>query len=140
MESSDISSTIELTVPETNYNIEDYIVPGAIGYFDIIIDGSSISVPFKYTVTNSLANNNEISDLKIIGYSIDNNNSITYLTEINPNVELNVQANSNSSVRVYVQWNDDNTTQNSNDTADTLLAQETATGSIVVNVKFEQRQ
>lgn len=140
MESSDISSTIELTVPETNYNIEDYIVPGAIGYFDIIIDGSSISVPFKYTVTNSLANNNEISDLKIIGYSIDNNNSITYLTEFNPNVELNVQANSNSSVRVYVQWNDNTTTQNLNDTADTLLAQETATGSIVVNVKFEQRQ
>lgn len=115
------------------------MVPGAIGYFDINVDGSSISVPFKYTVTSSISNDNEISDLKIIGYSIDNNNSITYLTEINPNVELNVQANSTSHVRVYIQWNDEPTTQSLNDTEDTLLAQDVATGSVVVNVKFEQR-
>ena len=78
-------------------------------------------------------------DLKIIGYSLDNNNdSITYLTEVNPNVEINVQANSTSTIRVYVQWNDDDS-QNLNDEEDTLLAQDSATGSVVVNLRFEQR-
>lgn len=140
IENSDITSAIELIVPETDYNLEDYIVPGAIGYFDIVVDGSSISVPFKYTVTSILGNNNEISDLKIIGYSIDNNNdSITYLTDLNPNVEINVQPNTNSTVRVFVQWNDDTNTENLNDTEDTFLAQDEAIGSIIVTVKFEQR-
>lgn len=140
IENSDITSIVELTVPETSYNIEGYIVPGAIGYFDIAVDGSGVSVPFKYTVTSTLGTDNEISDLKIIGYSIgNNNNTITYLTQLNPNVELNVQPNTNSNVRVFVQWDDDNATQNLNDIEDTLLAQDEATGSIIVNVKFEQR-
>ena len=140
MENSDITSTIELTIQETNYNIENYLVPGAIGYFDIIVDGSDISVPFKYTITSLLGTNNEISDLKIVGYSLDNNNdNISYLTEINPNVEISVQPNQNSTIRVYVQWNDDENSQNSNDEEDTLLAQDNATGSVVVNLRFEQR-
>ena len=140
MENSDITSTIELTIPETNYNIENYLVPGVIGYFDVIVDGSDISVPFKYTITSLLGTNNEISDLKIVGYSLDNNNdNISYLTEINPNVEISVQPNQNSTIRVYVQWNDDENSQNSNDEEDTLLAQDNAIGSVVVNLKFEQR-
>ena len=140
MENSDITSTIELTIPETNYNIENYLVPGAIGYFDIIVDGSDISVPFKYTITSLLGTNNEISDLKIVGYSLDNNNdNISYLTEINPNVEISVQPNQSSTIRVYVQWNDDENSQNLNDEEDTLLAQDNATGSVVVNLRFEQR-
>ena len=140
MENSDITSTIELTIPETNYNIENYLVPGAIGYFDIIVDGSDISVPFKYTITSLLGTNNEISDLKIVGYSLDNNNdNISYLTEINPNVEISVQPNQNSTIRVYVQWNDDENLQNLNDEEDTLLAQDNAIGSVVVSLKFEQR-
>lgn len=139
--SSDITSTIELTIPETNYNISNYIVPGAIGYFDIAVDGSGVSVPFKYTVTSTLGTDNEISDLKIIGYSIgNNNNTITYLTQLNPNVELNVQPNTNSTVRIYVQWDDDSSTQSLNDIEDTSLAEDEATGSIIVNVRFEQRQ
>ena len=140
MENSDITSTIELTIPETNYNIENYLVPGAIGYFDIIVDGSDISVPFKYTITSLLGTNNEISDLKIVGYSLDNNNdNISYLTEINPNVEISVQPNQSSTIRVYVQWNDDENSQNLNDEEDTLLAQDNAIGSVVVSLKFEQR-
>ena len=35
MNNSDITSTIDLVIPETDYYIEDYIVPGAVGYFDI---------------------------------------------------------------------------------------------------------
>ena len=141
IENSDITSIVELTVPETSYNIEGYIVPGAIGYFDIAVDGSGVSVPFKYTVTSTLGTDNEISDLKIIGYSIgNNNNTITYLTQLNPNVELNVQPNTNSTVRIYVQWDDDSSTQSLNDTSDTSLAEDEATGSIIVNVRFEQRQ
>lgn len=140
MENSDITSTIELTIPETNYNIENYLVPGAIGYFDVIVDGSDISVPFKYTITSLLGTNNEISDLKIVGYSLDNNNdNISYLTEINPNVEISVQPNQSSTIRVYVQWNDDENSQNLNDEEDTLLAQDNAIGSVVVSLKFEQR-
>ena len=140
IENSDITSTIELTVPETDYNIENYIVPGATGYFDIIVDGNNVTVPFKYTITSLLGNNNEILDFKIIGYSLDNNNdSISYLTELNSNVEINVQANSTSTIRVYVQWDDNDNSQNLNDEEDTLLAQDSAIGSVVVNLKFEQR-
>lgn len=137
--SSDITSTIELTVPETNYYKEGYLVPGAIGYFDIDVDGSNVNLPYKYTVTSVLSEDNEIADLKIIGYSVDNGNTINYLTELNPNVELNVQANTDSIARVYVQWNDDTSTQTLNDVADTTLAREEAIGSIDVTIRFEQR-
>ena len=137
--SSDITSTIELTVPETNYCKEGYLVPGAIGYFDIDVDGSNVNLPYKYTVTSVLSEDNEIADLKIIGYSVDNGNTINYLKELNTNVELNVQANTDSIARVYVQWNDDTSTQTLNDVADTTLAREEAIGSIDVTIRFEQR-
>lgn len=141
MENSDITSTIDLVIPETDYYIEDYIVPGAIGYFDINVDSTDVSVRFKYTITCSPSETNNISDLKPIGYSLNgNNDSIIYLTETNSTIENYLLSyETTSSIRVYVKWIDDST-EILNDTADTDLSQDQAIGKLDVNVKFEQRQ
>lgn len=141
MNNSDITSTIDLVIPETDYYIEDYIVPGAVGYFDINVDATNVSVRFKYTITCSSAESNSISDLKTIGYSLNgDNDTIIELTNTNSTIENYLLSyETTSSIRVYVKWVDDST-ETLNDTEDTTLAQDNSIGKINVNVKFEQRQ
>ncbi len=141
MENSDITSIIDLVIPETDYYIEDTIVPGAIGYFDINVDATDVSVRFKYTITCSSSETNKISDLEVIGYSLNgNNDSIIYLTDTYSTIENYLLSyETTSSIRVYVKWVDDST-EKLNDTADTNLSQDQSIGKLDVNVKFEQRQ
>lgn len=135
----DFSSNISLVFPETAYSIENYIVPGSIGYFDLNVDCSDVSLYFKYIVDCTFEENNEINDLKVIGFSVEgNNSSITYLDDINTQVINYVLPDSTfSSMRVYVQWNDD-LTNTLDDSEDTLLALSNALGEVQVNVRFEQ--
>ncbi len=141
MNNSDITSTIELVVPESDYYKENYIVPGAIGYFDVNVDSTNVSVRFKYTITCSSPNSNQISDLKPIGYSLNgNNDTIIELTNTNYTIENYLLSyETTSSIRVYVKWIDD-LTESLNDLEDTTLAQDNSIGKVDVNVKFEQMQ
>lgn len=140
MTNSDFSSNLTLTFPEETYHIADVIVPNAIGYFDLNLDISNVTLPFEYTITATPAVDNEIADIKIIGYSLNGNNStITYLENGETEITGSLADTVNSySVRVYMQWNDDVTTETLNDDADTSLALNEALAKITANVKFEQ--
>ena len=94
LQNSDFSSTLSLKVPKSDYYIEDYMVPGATGYYDLIIDSSNVSLPFRFHIT--------------------------------------------CSVRVYVKWIDNDSSETMNDTNDTSVAINNGNAIITTNISFEQ--
>ena len=140
IEESDFSEYLTLTFPGNEYYNADCVVPGAIGYFDLTIDSSNVTLAFRYTVTASFAAGNDIQDMKIIGYALDGNyQNITYLTNSVPNAAHRVSANENSStMRVYIQWVDGDQNEALNDIDDTNIAKTSGKTVIKANVSFEQ--
>ena len=139
IKNSDFSSTLSLEVPKTDYHIADYMVPGATGYYDLIIDSSNVSLPFRFHITCSVDENSDIKDAKIIGYSRNGNSQITYLddseTEITDSVADTVDT---CSVRVYVKWIDEDSSETMNDTDDTSVAINSGKAIITTKISFEQ--
>ena len=139
---SDISATIPLTFEETDYHIADVIVPGAIGYFDLNIDSTDVSLPFDYYVNIGLENNNEIADVKMYGYSLsDNPNHIYYITSSNIANQMSgtIRPHINSlSIRIYVIWDDNSSTETLDDDEDTSLALSSAEAKIKTTMRFVQ--
>lgn len=137
--SSNFSTNLSLEVPGTDYYIEDYIVPGAIGYFDIEIDTDEVTIPFKYTVTAEPDILNDIDDIEVIGYSLNGNNqNITYLSNENTEIANTVYPTSeNSSIRIYIKWNDDSS-ETLDDDEDTEIALDEGKAAVRVNVLVEQ--
>ena len=140
LSNSNFSSNISLVFPGDTYRKANVIVPGGIGYFDLTIDTSTVSIPYKYSVTVTPAASNDIDDIDVIGYSLDgNNNNITYLTAQNTEIANTVYPNTlNSSIRVYVQWVDGGQAEVLNDIADTNIALDGGNAVITVTVDFEQ--
>ena len=139
IKNSDFSSTLSLEVPKTDYHIADYMVPGATGYYDLILDSSNVSLPFRFHITCSVDENSDIKDAKIIGYSRNGNSQITYLddseTEITDSVADTVDT---CSVRVYVKWIDEDSSETMNDTDDTSVAINSGKAIITTKISFEQ--
>ena len=138
-QNSDFSQTLSLKVDEDDYYIEDALVPGATGYFEIEVDSSEVSLPYRYTITADVNQDSDIKDLELVGYSV-NNSSMISLQNVNPK---RVQATANASVntltiKVYVMWNDDDSETEMNDVADTEVAVEEGSALLDVNVLFEQ--
>lgn len=139
IQSTNFSTNLNLVFPGNEYYSEDYIVPGSIGYFDLTVDTSDVSIPFNYTVTAEPDILNDIDDIKVIGYSLNGNNeNITYLNEENTNIINSVYPSSqSSSIRVYVQWVDDST-ETLDDDDDTEIALDEGKAVVLVHVLFEQ--
>ena len=137
---SDFSRNLTLEFPGDTYYIENVAVPGAVGYFDINIDSSNVSLAFDYTVTASVNENSDVTDLKVIGYSFDEGINTTYLNNSSEAITSSVATNINySSIRVYVQWDDTTTGVTAmNDIADTLAAVGNGNAIMDVNILFEQ--
>lgn len=140
IQNSDFSQTLELTFPENEYYDQNYIVPGALGYFDLVIDSSNISLAFKYTITVSNPEQSDIVDVKVAGYSYPGvQDNITYLTSSQTSIIGSSASSVNSStIRVYVTWNDDVSTESLNDIQDTLVAINNGKAIIEANIVFEQ--
>ena len=139
LQNSDFSSTLSLKVPKSDYYIEDYMVPGATGYYDLIIDSSNVSLPFRFHITCSVAENSDIKDAKIIGYSRNGNSQITYLDDSKKEITDSVSETvDTSSVRVYVKWIDNDSSETMNDTNDTSVAINNGNAIITTNISFEQ--
>ena len=139
IKNDDFSQNVSLEFPGDTYRDANVIVPGSIGYFDLVIDTSEVTIPFQYSVTVEPDETNEIDDVEVIGYSLNgNNNSITYLDSTHTDISNTaVAGNATSSIRVYIQWND--TVANiTNDIVDTELALSAAKAVVLVTVDFEQ--
>lgn len=110
------------------------------GYFDLVVDTSEVNLAVRFTITATNASTSDIADLKIVGYSFPGQQDyITYLengvNEVRSSAATNVNS---SSIRIYVSWNDDSTTETLNDSQDTQIALNNGKAIVNAHVLFEQ--
>ena len=139
-ESSDFSQNLSLVFPGNEYYSDDCIVPGAIGYFDLNIDSSTVSLAFKYTITLGLDEHNQIGDVKLIGYSYPGIiNDITYIdSSANQIISTCNKDVTSTNIRVYITWNDDNSASLT-DAQDTAIALNSSSAIVNAHILFEQQ-
>lgn len=141
---SDLTSIIK-PIFEGNDNIASGVIaPTSEGYFDILIDATNTDVSFKYEISTDNSDSSVVTDLMISGYaindgtrqSIDNNDNKLNITN---NIKFN-DTTKTIKLRVYLKWNDDESTgasmDNASDTATTIDSNNLAT--VKVNIKFIQ--
>ena len=151
------SSSIQLTpVIYNNDNVaSNKIAPSSKGYFDIVVDASTVEVSFDYEVTLDILNEN-IPDLLISEYSILNNNvnedddTVERISVVDNKIvgTLKYENPATSSddvfmfepftIRVFFEWYDGETATMS-DEMDTLIGtSENEVLQIQANIKFVQ--
>lgn len=116
------SNFTNLIVPifEGTENIkEDVVAPTAEGYFDVVIDGTGTDVSYTYSLNIDYANGNNVNDLVITKYTIG---EVNYIYSMGNNIVDDVLVNAEekvTSIRFFVEWNDDENTQSMNNAQDT---------------------
>jgi hypothetical protein len=148
IENSDISGSMVSVLTGNDYTKENVIVPGAIGYFDLNIDSSNVTVPFKLTVTSAINEASTLSeDFIVSAYSLDGGITINSLISddtisdddiINNDVtafSIDVAEDTDTTLlRVYTTWDDDGIDSEE----DTLLGISGGTAILDVTLDFEQ--
>lgn len=135
---SSTASTTIVPVFEGNNNIQNNVIaPHAEGYFDLIIDGSDADVSFKYDIDISVSEDSSVKDLIVTGYSIDDDEKIeTTEGKISNNV-LITDSKKLINVRVYIKWNDNETSSMTNED-DTYATTTNIDAKMDVSMKFTQ--
>ena len=140
MGDSDISSSIVPVFPGTEHIASGIIAPTAEGYFDLNLDFTDVDVSFQYDISVSTDENSSVQDLVAIGYSLDDGEKIifeNYNDPISEIIELSSELDTRK-VRVYIMWNDDETSQSMTNDADTLSTSSESQPLLHVNVSFTQ--
>lgn len=137
---NDLSTeTVIQPVFSGNNNISDgYIAPTANGYFDILIDATETDVTFDYQISLNQNANNQVVDLAITGYSIDNGEVVNYNNSNIIGTINKTDANKTKQIRVFVTWNDGEGSTMNNE-ADTNTTGDNATAKMDVNLHFIQK-
>ncbi len=136
------SNFTNLIVPvfEGTTNIkEDVIAPTSEGYFDIVIDGTGTDVSYTYTLNIDYADGNDVDDLVITKYTIG---EVNYVYTIGNNITDDVLVNATdkvTSIRFFVEWNDDTQTQTMDNAEDTI-ATKNGMAAFKVNLNVIQKQ
>lgn len=137
---TDISNNIVPVFPGTEHIAKDIIAPTVEGYFDLDLDFTDADVSFKYEITASSAEESSVKDLVTTGYSIDDGEKVTFETYDSPISEIIPLSNDvkTRKVRIYIMWNDDDTSQTMTNDDDTLST--TSENSVLfhVNISFTQ--
>ena len=131
---SNFTDTISPVFSGTSNIKSDVIAPTAQGYFDLILNGENTDVSFSYTISIDTTDCS-VDDLVITGYSIDGGSTQTYSgTDVTGSILLNA-ASRTSTIRFFVEWDDNAATQTMDNAADTEAAlEETAAFSVDVNL------
>lgn len=134
------NSTAKTTITPVftgNDNIKDNVIaPHAEGYFDLIIDGNDADVSFKYDIKTTVNKNSAVKDLIITGYSINNGEKIkTNESTISNTVPL-TQENKTINIRVYIKWDDSDTSAMTNE--EDTLATMSSEAKMDVSLTFTQ--
>lgn len=121
LDSKTFSENLKLEFSENDNVSNNVVVPSSIGSFDITIDSTGTTVPFKYEVSIEDFNisSSSIEDFKIISYVVDNK-----VTELTPDKQVatgtilppqNISDESKHTIKFNVQWYDvDSNTENYN--------------------------
>ena len=139
---SDFSDKIIPYFAGTTNIKNDVVAPTATGYFDIILNGVDTDVSFTYTITVNQSVRNTVSDLKITKYIINNEehtfSSGTTSTTITGDILYNDSIKIKS-IRFFVEWDDNASTQTMNNELDTL-ATSNGVAAYYVNVNVVQKR
>ena len=135
LENPDISAVMTAVLPGSEYSKPDVLVPGSLGYFDLNIDSSQVTVPFTLTVTTSINEASSLTtDFLVVGYSLDNGNTMIDLVDTDT-FSLDIGADvDTTTIRIYTVWDDDGL----DSTEDTLLGIQGGTAILDVNLHFDQ--
>lgn len=137
---TDISSAIVPVFPGNENIATNIIAPTAEGYFDLNLDFSGTSVSFKYEINTSVAENSSVKDLVTTGYSIDNGEKISF-SNFNEPISETISLGSKITarkIRIYVLWNDDETTSSMTNEEDTLSTSSDIPALLHVDISFTQ--
>lgn len=134
---SNFSNTISPTFNGTDNIKSGVIAPSATGYFDITIDGSNSDVSFTYTVTANPSTSSTVTDLKLTDYEI-NGTRYAITNSVTGDI-LYTDTEKEQTIRFYVTWNDDSSTENMNNANDTIAANN-GIAAFDVNVNLIQKK
>ena len=135
IENSNFIQNLSPVFNGTTYIKENVIAPTSEGYFDILIDGTNTDVSFQYTITINPSDANTIKDLKIVKYTI-NNVDYNYIDNISGDINFDDE-NKNVAIRVFIMWNDEESTQEMNNNDDTIATVE-GNANYKINVNLIQ--
>ena len=127
---------------ESEYTKANVLAPGSKGYCDIVIDSTNVDVNFEITVQAKVPTTSAITDLIVTDYIINpsdtNTTKITY-TELQE-IHIPVVHNTPQTViRLYIEWDDNPTTQSMDNEADTNAAVNIASEALIeINTRFTQ--
>lgn len=136
-EESDFSTTISPTFVGTDYIREGVIAPTATGYFDIIIDGTNTDVSFNYEISITPSTYSTVTDLVISSYELDN---VEYTYDESSQLTDRFAYDDENKVhtyRIFVEWNDDELTEDMDNTED-VLASSSGSAAFDINVNLIQ--
>lgn len=136
----DISNEIVPVFSGTEHIAKDIVAPTAEGFFDLNFDFTDADVSFKYEINASSAEDSSVKDLVTTGYSIDDGEKIVFETYDSPITETILLSSNTKTkkVRVYIMWNDDQSSQTMTNTDDTLSTISEKPVLFHVNVSFTQ--
>lgn len=128
---SDFSSKITPVFAGNDNIAANIIAPTSTGYFDIIVNGNNSDVSFTYTITLSNDTNTKVTDLKLVNYTLDGGTATNFVdNKITGDILLN-DSNKTHTIRVYVMWNDDSSTETMNNASDTAA---TSDGKAIMDI------
>ena len=113
LNNSNFSSTITPTFAGTTHIRSGIIAPTAEGYFDLNMNFADADVSFSYEINTGVSATSPVQDLVATGYSVDGGQRInfaSYNTPITGTILLNSGITTRS-IRIYVLWDDDASTQ-----------------------------
>lgn len=144
-DNTNISNTLKPIFPGNSNIAANIIAPTAEGYFDLNFDFTGADVSFKYEITPSVDSSSSVKDLVATGYSIADNggefgnrvNLENYNDKISDTILLNSPVKKRT-VRIYILWNDDETSQEMSDDEDTNSTKSEKDPLFHVNIIFTQ--
>lgn len=137
---SDFSNSIVPIFLENEHISNNIIAPTSEGYFDLSLDFSNVDVSFKYEISAKAAEDSSVQDLVSTGYSINDGEKInfeTYNSCITETIPLS-DTSKTRKIRIYILWNDDDSTQTMDNSADTLTTLDGIPALFDVNISFTQ--
>lgn len=131
-EMNELSQVMQpILVENANMNNNDTLVPGRTGYFEMLIDYSSVDLAFEYEFFIEQLNSTPLSDFEIYGYEVidaDRTSTVTETKEIkgviDPTTEFDSNGDKKREIRIWFRWND-GTGSTMNNTSDTQFRGET---------------
>ena len=138
VQNSNFSQVVTPVFPGTTNIKSDVIAPTAEGYFDLTINGNNTDVSFSYSINVALDSTNTVTDLGISRYQIGEDTYNYNGGNIAGTIAHN-DASKTRTIRFFVKWNDDPTTQNMDNAADSA-ASRNGIAAFAVNVNVIQLQ